>query len=109
MISDHSRGMPMTTFKLLFTDRAKGQYQELEKQADKKRVLKAVRKTLGLMETNLRHPSLRTHEFLSFEGNRGEKVFESYAQNRTPGAYRIFWRYGPNKGEITVVTIIPHP
>jgi hypothetical protein len=46
----------------------------------------------------------------------GEKVFEAYAQNDTPGAYRIFWHYGPDEGSgnkriavITVVAIIPHP
>lgn len=65
--------------------------------------------TLALMETDLRHPSLQTHEYSDLEGAKGEKVFESYAQNRTPGAYRIFWHYGPQKGQITVVAIIPHP
>ena len=39
----------------------------------------------------------------------GEKVFESYAQNNTPGAYRIFWHYGPKKNQITVVAIVSHP
>lgn len=37
------------------------------------------------------------------------KVFEAYAQNRTPGAYRIFWCYGPQKTQITVLAITPHP
>ena len=39
----------------------------------------------------------------------GEEVFESYAQNNTPAAHRLFWYYGPEKKEITVVTITPHP
>lgn len=52
------------------------------------------------METNLRHPSLNTHEFQSFKGPNAEKVFESYAQQSTPGAYGIFWYYGPEKGVI---------
>jgi hypothetical protein len=37
------------------------------------------------------------------------KVFEAYAQNKTPGAYRVFWCYGPEQGEITVIAITPHP
>lgn len=61
------------------------------------------------MEINLRHPSLNTHEYDELEGPNGEKVFESYAQNRTPGAYRIFWHYGPAKKQITIVAIVPHP
>jgi hypothetical protein len=36
-------------------------------------------------------------------------VFESYVQNRTPGAYRVFWCYGPEQGQITIVAITPHP
>jgi hypothetical protein len=42
-------------------------------------------------------------------GRGGRKVFEAYAQNKMPGAYRIFWCYGPNKGDITVIAIAPHP
>ena len=96
-------------FELIFTEKADSQFDTLEPSKDKKAILKAVRKTLALMETDLRHPSLQTHEYSDLEGVNGEKVFESYAQNQTPGAYRIFWHYGPQKGQITVVAIIPHP
>lgn len=51
-----------------------------------------------LAEQSLRHPSLQTHEYSDLEGANGGKVFESYVQNRTPGTYRIFWHYGPQKG-----------
>lgn len=99
----------MTTFKLGFSDQANDQLDALENDKGRKAQLKAVHKTLGLMETNLRHPSLNTHEFTSLKGPNGEKVFESYAQNKTPGAYRIFWYYGPSKSVITIVAIVPHP
>jgi len=42
-------------------------------------------------------------------GPRGEKVFEAYAEQGTPAAYRIFWIYGPAKNEITILAITPHP
>lgn len=61
------------------------------------------------MQVNLRHLSLNTHEYHSFQGKNGEKVFEAYAQQRTPGAYRIFWHYGPLKNELTIIAILPHP
>jgi hypothetical protein len=61
------------------------------------------------MAKNLRHPSLNTHKFDTLFGPNGEDVFESYAQNNTPGAYRIFWYYGPGRNKITVVGITPHP
>lgn len=96
-------------FELIFTEKADSQLDSLEHSKDKKIVLKAVRKTLALMETDLRHPSLCTHTYSDLEGANGEKVFESYAQNRTPSAYRVFWHYGPQKSQITVVAIVPHP
>jgi hypothetical protein len=42
-------------------------------------------------------------------GANGEEVFEAYAENKTPAAYRIFWHYGPKKGQISVVAITAHP
>jgi len=94
---------------LLFTPQADSDLNQLESDPSKKRVLKAVRKTLGLMETNLCHPSLQTHEFQSLKGPYGEKVFEAFAQQNTPSAYRVFWYYGPGRKEITIVAITPHP
>jgi hypothetical protein len=96
-------------FELVFTDHADEQMDELEAAKDKKATCKAVNKILGYMETNLRHPSLHTHKYDEISGPNGEDVFESYAQNKTPGAYRIFWYYGPAKGKITILEICPHP
>ena len=46
----------------------------------------------------------------------GEEVFEAYAQNNTPGAYRVFFCYGPDRMDarkrvavLTIVAITPHP
>lgn len=64
---------------------------------------------LGFLQTNPRHPGLNTHKYTDLRGPRGEDVFEAYAQNRTPGAYRVFWYYGPGKREITILAITPHP
>jgi hypothetical protein len=70
---------------------------------------KAVKKTLGLLQTNPRHPGLQTHEYATLTGPNGEKVFEAYAEHKTPAAFRIFLYYGPKKGDITIVAITPHP
>jgi hypothetical protein len=96
-------------YELLFTPQADCDLKELETDPSKKTILKSVRKTLGLMETNLRHPSLQTHVFQSLTGPNGEKVFEAYVLQKTPGAYRIFWYYGPDRKKITIVAITPHP
>ena len=68
-----------------------------------------VRKTLGLMESNIRSQGLQTHEFRSLTGPGGEKVYEAYVESNTPAAYRVFWYYGPERGEITVIAITAHP
>ena len=96
-------------FELIFTPQADSDLRGIENDPSKKDILKAVRKTLGFMEANLRHPSLNTHEFTSLKGPKGEKVFEAYAQQKTPAAYRIFWYYGPARKQITIVAITPHP
>lgn len=70
-----------------------------------------VTKALRLLAENPRHPSLHTHEYLSMESpyERKGKVFTAYAQHKTSGAYRIFWCYGPEKGQMTILAITPHP
>lgn len=74
-------------------------------------LFKQVDKCVTLLLQNPRHPSLQTHEFSSIPNphDPSAKVFEAYAQNQTPGAYRVFWCYGPNRGEITLIAITPHP
>ena len=96
-------------FELVFTEHADEQMNELELTKDKKAVCKALHKIFGFMETNLKHPSLNTHAYDAVKGPNGEKVFESYAQNKTPCAYRVFWHYGPGKGKLTILEICPHP
>lgn len=97
------------SFKLLFTKEAKRQIGELERSPDQLKRFRAVRKALGLLETNPRYPSLRTHKYQTLTRELGVEVFEAYAEQNTPAAYRIFWHYGPDRGQITILTITPHP
>jgi len=78
------------SFKLVFTKEAASNLEELEKNPSKKKRLKSVLKSLGYLETNPKHPSLNTHEYHSLSQQFGIKIFEAYAENRTPQAYRIF-------------------
>jgi hypothetical protein len=96
-------------FKLLFTIQASTDLDDLANYPALSKRYKAVRKALGYLETNPRHPGLNTHKYSSLEGPLGEEVFEAYAENKTPGAYRIFWYYGPDKKQITIIAITPHP
>lgn len=95
-------------FKLKFSKEASLTLKELSSDRSKVGLFKQVNKVLGFMETNLKHPSLHTHKFPEMVTTLGD-VFETYAQNNTPDAYRIFWVYGPGKGEIYILAITPHP
>ena len=102
---------------LRFTPTADEQLDRIENDPLLKSVLKQVRKTLEYLETNLRAKSLQTHEFESLTRRYKRKVFEAYAQQDTPGAYRVFWHYGDDEIDksgnripiITVIAITPHP
>jgi hypothetical protein len=96
-------------FELQWTDEAKATYKLLKDNPSEKARYRAVKKTIKLLAANPRHPSLQTHPFLSLNGPNGEKVFEAYAQQKTSAAYRVFWYYGPSKGEMTIFAITPHP
>jgi hypothetical protein len=72
-------------FKLKLTSEAKISLDSLKKTNPNKH--KKVLKTLGLMEINLRHPSLNTHKYDSISGLNGEEVFEAYVENKTFAAF----------------------
>lgn len=114
-------------FNLIWTPVAEETYQRLSasakgalaarKKSRKKKssgaegLFKQVSKCIRQLQLNPRHPGLQTHEFESMPNpyQRDQKVFVAYAQQNTPAAYRVFWCYGPQKGQITVLAITPHP
>ena len=114
-------------FKLCWTEeaattynrlRAKAQAVAKQRGASGKRkaspdegLFKQVHKCLTLLESNPRHPGLQTHAYRSLTNpfDSDAKVFEAYVQNRTPRAYRVFWCYGSDKQQLTILAITPHP
>ena len=105
----------ITTFKQL--EKVAGKAKENREQKDKKKsspqegLFKQIVKMLKLLRENPRHPGLNTHEYHSLDHpwSKKEKILESYIQNNTPAAYRVFWCYGPKKQEITIIGITSHP
>ena len=63
---------------------------------------KKLGKTLKLLAENPRHPGLQTDRY-------GERVWQSYLENKTSGAMRIYWVYGPDQQSITIIGLEPHP
>jgi len=66
-------------------------------------------KALRLLSDNPRHNSLNSHEIPPLTQKYAIKIWQSYLENNVPSAGRIFWTYGPNQGEITILGIEPHP
>ena len=73
------------------------------------KLYKQLGKAMRLLSENPRHPGLRTHEIDALTARYGIKVWESYLENNTPGAGRMFWVYGPDAGDITIIGLEPHP
>jgi hypothetical protein len=96
-------------FDLEISSEAKEQLAKLKKNPAFEKQYKAVNKALNYLKINPRHPSLNVHLFDSALGPFGQKVWEAYAENNTPRAYRIFFSYGPRKQMISIITILPHP
>lgn len=115
------------SFELVWTQEASNQYDGLrraakqaarthsktgkKKSSKQEGLFKQVHKCITHIKEDPRHPGLETHQYHSLENpfDPNEKVFEAYAQSKTPGAYRVFWCYGPSKGRITIIAITPHP
>ena len=76
---------------------------------DEVRLYKKLGKTLYHLSQNPRHPGLESHEITSLTKRYGMKVWQSYLENKTPAAGRVFWVYGPERGDITIIGLEPHP
>ena len=80
--------------------------------------LKAVEKALGLLQQDPSYPSLHSSPIHGTECPHDKTLWHSYAENNTPGAYRIFWCYVPKPEptpeipnpmpRILIVRITPH-
>ena len=55
------------------------------------------------------YPSLQTLEITPLSKRYGMKVWQSYLENKISGAMRMYWVYGPNQQEITIIGLEPHP
>lgn len=93
----------------IYWDRLMNKYLNDSLSKSENVLFKKIAKTLKLLSLNPKHPSLNSHEISQLSSRFGQKVFESYLENHTPGAGRLFWIYGPGLLTITVIAIEPHP
>lgn len=103
-------------FTIFFDGEADRLIQDLSEKAcegelnrDEKDLYRKLRKAIQQLEVNPRHPGLNSHEIEVLTEKYGVRIWESYLENRKSGARRIFWIYGPETREITIVGIENHP
>lgn len=68
-------------YKLKFTLEADQNLETLENDKSLHKRLRAVKKALGYLENNPRHPSLNTYKYESLSREFGREIFEAYAEN----------------------------
>lgn len=82
---------------------------------DEIKLFKKLSKAISFLENNPAHNSLNSHEIdelsarYSKHAGRVIKVWQSYLENNTPAAGRLYWCYGPVRGVITIIGLEPHP
>lgn len=64
---------------------------------------------LKKLSSNPMYPSLKSHEITELSRRYSMKVWQSYLENKTSGARRMYWVYGPGQQEITIIGLEPHP
>lgn len=95
-------------FRLVYTPQGRTTIAQAAKKHPHKHK-KVVNALKRLAENGPDHPGLHSHKYTSLEGPHGEAVWESYAENHTPGAWRIWWCYGPDPDTLMVVMVGAHP
>lgn len=82
-----------------------------EKSANKNEIklFKLLVNCFSKLSQDPRYPGLCTHEIEALSKRYGQKLWESYLENHKPAAGRIFWVYGSDKNDITVIGLEPHP
>jgi len=75
---------------------------------DEEDFFKRLTKSIKFLTVDPKHPSLQTHQIEELSKKYKMKIWQSYLdQGKT--ARRFFWTYGPNRKEITILGIEPHP
>lgn len=79
------------------------------------RLFKKLIKVMSYLQNNPLHNSLISHEITELSERYSKRVgtkirvWQSYLENNTPAAGRLYWVYGPGKNVITIIGIEPHP
>ena len=65
-------------------------------------------KAMRLLSQDPSYHSLHTHDIEPLTKRYGVKVWQSYLENNTSRAMRMYWVYGPDRQDITIIGLEPH-
>src|SRR5699024_2894521 len=69
---------------------------------------KKARKAIELMRNvGPSHPGFKTHQMSNLRGPNGHSIWNSYVENATPKAWRMYWIYDGDGG-IFILSMGPH-
>jgi hypothetical protein len=87
----------------------KQKHREDTASKQEERLYKKWGNALKKLAENPMYPSLQSHEIDALSRRYGMKVWQSYLENKKSGAMRMFWVYGPDHQQITIIGLEPHP
>ncbi len=96
-------------YRLILTDTARAQIKAVSENPAQAGLEFQLKAAIAKLVHDPKFKGLNSHKYDSLNDRYGKEVWESYVQNNTPGAWRIFWFYGPGKDEVTLVLATPHP
>lgn len=84
-------------------------YKEQTANKNELKLFKLLVSCFSKLSNDPRYLGLCTHDIDALTRRYGERVWQSYLENNKPAAGRIFWVYGPDKSDITIIGLEPHP
>ena len=76
---------------------------------DEEKLYKKWGKAMALLANDPQYTGLHSSEIEASSRRYGDKAWQSYLENRNPSTARMYWVYGPGKGEIAIIGLEPHP
>ena len=100
--------MSAPPFEVAFSDKVQAWAELASKKPSLKTKFEKFKKAVKLLkQVGPSHPGLHTHKMDTWRGPGGEPVWNSYVENGTPSAWRMYWIFdGPDR--IQILSVGPH-
>ena len=98
----------MSRYEVRFSSPVEAWLRAAQRSPDLQEKFKKVKKAIRMMrDVGPTYPSFCTHQMQYLKGPNGVTIWNSYIENRTPQAWRMYW-VRCDDGAIQIVSIGPH-